>query len=41
MKKEIFQKARPGQMILFESIKAKGDDGSIRSLPPISLKVAK
>ena len=39
--KEIFQKARPGQMILFESIKAKGDDGSIRSLPPISLKVAK
>lgn len=39
--KAIFKKARPGQMILIESIKAKGEDGSIRSLPPISLKVSK
>jgi gliding motility-associated protein GldM len=37
---EIFKKARPGQMILIESIKASGEDGSIRSLPPISLKVS-
>lgn len=36
----IFDKARPGQMILIENIKAKGEDGTIRSLPPISLKVA-
>lgn len=39
--KAIFKKARPGQMILIESIKAKGEDGTIRSLPPISLKVSK
>jgi gliding motility-associated protein GldM len=39
--RKIFAKAKPGQMILIESIKAKGADGRIRSLPPISLKVTK
>lgn len=38
---KVFKQARVGQMILFESIKAKGADGKIRSLPPISLKVSK
>jgi gliding motility-associated protein GldM len=36
---EMFQKARKGQMVLIENIRAKGEDGSIRKLPPISLKV--
>lgn len=37
--KAMFDKARKGQMVLIENIKAKGEDGSIRKLPPISLKV--
>jgi len=38
--KKILKKARKGQMVLIENIKAKGEDGSIRNLPPISLKVS-
>jgi gliding motility-associated protein GldM len=37
---KMLKKARKGQMVLIESIKAKGEDGSIRNLPPISLKVS-
>ena len=37
--KAMFEKARKGQMVLIENIRAKGEDGSIRKLPPISLKV--
>ena len=37
--KKMFKKARKGQKVLIENIKAKGADGSIRSLPPISLKI--
>ena len=37
--KAIFKKARKGQMVLIENIRAKGEDGTIRKLPPISLKV--
>lgn len=37
--KAIFSKARKGQMVLIENIRAKGEDGTIRKLPPISLKV--
>jgi len=35
----MFEKARKGQMVLIENIKAKGADGTIRKLSPISLKV--
>ena len=38
--KEIFKKARKGQSVLIESIKAKGEDGRIHALPPISLKIS-
>ncbi len=38
--KKILKKARKGQMVLIENIKAKGEDGTIRNLPPISLKVS-
>jgi len=37
--KVMFEKARKGQMVLIENIKAKGADGTIRKLSPISLKV--
>jgi gliding motility-associated protein GldM len=37
--KAMFKKAKKGQLVLIENIRAKGEDGSIRKLPPISLKV--
>jgi gliding motility-associated protein GldM len=37
--KAMFKKARKGQKVLIENIRAKGEDGTIRKLPPISLKV--
>jgi len=37
--KEMFQKAKPGQKVYIEGIKAKGPDGTIRSLGSLSFKV--
>lgn len=37
--KEMFQKAKPGQKVYIEGIKAKGPDGSLRNLGSLSFKV--
>lgn len=37
--KEIFQKAKPGQKIYIEGIKARGPDGTVRNLGALSFKV--
>lgn len=37
--KEMFQKAKPGQKIYIEGIKAKGPDGTVRNLGSLSFKV--
>ncbi|MCB0769334.1 MAG: gliding motility protein GldM [Flavobacteriales bacterium] len=37
--KEIFQKAKPGQKIYIEGIKARGPDGTVRNLGSLSFKV--
>ncbi len=38
--KEMFQKAKPGQKVFIEGIKARGPDGSTRNLGSLSFKVA-
>ncbi|MBL7980599.1 MAG: gliding motility protein GldM [Flavobacteriales bacterium] len=37
--KEMFQKAKPGQKVYIEGIKAKGPDGTVRNLGSLSFKV--
>jgi hypothetical protein len=37
--KEMFQKAKPGQKVYIEGIKARGPDGTVRNLGSLSFKV--
>ena len=37
--KEIFQKAKPGQKVYIEGIKARGPDGTVRNLGSLSFKI--
>ena len=37
--KELIKRLKPGNRLYFESIVAKGDDGTVRRLPPLSFKI--
>ena len=37
--KSSISRAKPGDIILFDDIKAKGPDGTVRNLPPLNLTI--